>query len=88
MLYNLFSARGKYIALLEGDDYWIDNSKLQKQYQFLENHQECVSVCQTTNSWNSMPRASKMKALCNEDVSNLFCSSCSNGLVMLSTFHL
>ncbi len=44
LTYQSPRARGKYLALCEGDDFWEDPMKLQKQYEVLENHPE-LDIC-------------------------------------------
>ena len=60
--YNYPRAKGKYIALCEGDDYWTDPCKLQKQVDFLDNHLD-FSMCFT---------GAKVKCEVNNITSNLY----------------
>ncbi len=44
--------RGKYLAFLDGDDFWNSSTKLQQHVNFLEKHPEYVGICGWVNFVN------------------------------------
>lgn len=55
----LRKCRGKYIAILEGDDWWEAEDKLQYQFDFMEQHPEYIGMY--CNSWCELSRTESIQ---------------------------
>lgn len=56
-------AEGKYVTFIDGDDYIVDNYKLQKQVDLLEKHPECIACGHPVIMlWDDIP--GKKEELC------------------------
>ena len=65
-IYQVLSthSHGKYIAICEGDDYWIDPYKLQKQVDFLEQHSDYSMCCSRAKSYSQLENCFKSDVAC------------------------
>ncbi len=74
--------RGKYIACCEGDDYWNDDNKLQRQFEYMEKNEKCYLCTHNTiihdllgekedtvfNRWESIHKLNDEEAFIEWDV--------------------
>jgi glycosyltransferase involved in cell wall biosynthesis len=86
--------RGKYVAWLEGDDFWTDPKKLEKQVAFLDRHQGCVLCFGVAKelrdtgeySCDFRPAVTKFRYTLDDILNEMFVPSCTlmhrNGLIV------
>jgi len=67
-VHNLLSARGKYVAVCEGDDFWTDRHKLKKQVAFMERNPEYSLCYHAFDVTGALDRRANLSALYDKNV--------------------
>ena len=67
LMRNLSNCRGKYKAMCEGDDYWINENKLQQQVDYLESNPECALTFHNAKIVNEKDQPAKWSLYRNPD---------------------
>lgn len=47
-------AQGKYLAFCDSDDFWMDEDKLQKQFEYMQQNPQCGLYCSAANVINAV----------------------------------
>ena len=81
-IYNILPlAKGKYLAFCEGDDYWTDPLKLQKQVDYLELHPEHIMCYHSYNILSNRILINSLKDSDGKDYSKQELISVPDGIV-------
>ena len=62
-------SKGKYISYCDGDDYYIDLNKIQKQFDYMEAHPDCGVVASNYKTYNDITGKFKKSHLKEKDYS-------------------
>jgi glycosyltransferase involved in cell wall biosynthesis len=69
---------GDYLAIIEGDDYWVDNMRLKKHLDYLESHRDCVMTVNSRLEYDQ--RRKNYLASKSDGYSRDFCFSLSDAI--------
>lgn len=61
LLHLIEAAKGEYIAILDGDDMWLDVHKLQKQLNVMRSNTDVGLVCSIAKVWNEEKKCYESK---------------------------